>query len=195
MRTISSAAMLALLLVTNAGATEYKIDPEHTSVVFRVRHLFTSVEGRFDKFEGRILFDPAAPAKAVVEGAIDAATVNTNVTERDKHLRSADFFDVTKHPKITFKTTKVLEVGADETRGKLAGKLGIRGIEKDVVLDVAFLGQGKDPYGNLKAGFSATTRINRKDFGLTWNDTLETGGVLVGDDVEIRIDAAAYVVE
>jgi len=187
--------MLALLLVTNAGATEYKIDPEHTSVVFRVRHLFTSVEGRFDKFEGRILFDPAAPAKAVVEGAIDAATVNTNVTERDKHLRSADFFDVTKHPKITFKTTKVLEVGADETRGKLAGKLGIRGIEKDVVLDVAFLGQGKDPYGNLKAGFSATTRINRKDFGLTWNDTLETGGVLVGDDVEIRIDAAAYVVE
>ena len=91
--------------------------------------------------------------------------------------------------------TKVIEVGADKTSGKMAGKLGIRGVEKEVVLDVAFLGQGKDPYGNLKAGFTATTRINRKDFGLKWNDTLETGGVLVGDDVEIRIDAAAYVVE
>jgi len=178
-----------------AHATEYKIDPEHTTVVFRVRHLFTSVEGRFDRFEGKISFDAAAPERATVEGTIDAGSVNTNVVERDKHLRSTDFFDVEKHPKITFKTTKVLEVGADKTSGKMAGKLAIRGVEKDVVLDVSFLGQGKDSYGNLKAGFSATTRINRKDFGLTWNDTLETGGVLVGDDVEIRIDAATYVVE
>lgn len=179
----------------SAAAAEYKIDPEHTTVAFRVRHLFTSVEGRFDKFEGKISFDAKDPSKAVVEGVIDATTVNTNVAERDKHLRSADFFDVENHPKITFKTTKIVDVGADKTSGKMAGKLGVRGVEKEVVLDVAFLGQGKDPYGNLKAGFSATTRINRKDFGLKWNDTLETGGVLVGDDVEIRIDAAAYVVE
>jgi len=192
------AAVSAVCLVAVAGiahATEYKIDPEHTTVVFRVRHLFTSVEGRFDRFEGKISFDAAAPERATVEGTIDAGSVNTNVVERDKHLRSTDFFDVEKHPKITFKTTKVLEVGADKTSGKMAGKLAIRGVEKDVVLDVSFLGQGKDSYGNLKAGFSATTRINRKDFGLTWNDTLETGGVLVGDDVEIRIDAATYVVE
>jgi polyisoprenoid-binding protein YceI len=187
--------MFLVAFAGSAAATEYKIDPEHTTVSFRVRHLFTSVEGRFDKFEGKISFDPADPSKAVVEGVIDAATVNTNVAERDKHLRSADFFDVVKHPKITFKTTKIVEVGAGKTSGQMAGKLGVRGVEKDVVLDVAFLGQGKDPYGNLKAGFSATTRINRKDFGLVWNDTLETGGVLVGDDVEIRIDAAAYVVE
>jgi polyisoprenoid-binding protein YceI len=192
------AAVFLVCLVAVAGvahAADYKIDPEHTTVVFRVRHLFTSVEGRFDKFEGKISFDAAAPDKAIVEGAIEAGSVNTNVAERDKHLRSADFFDVAKHPKITFKTTKVLEVGTDRTSGKMAGKLGIRGVERDVVLDVAFLGQGKDPYGNSKAGFSATTRVNRKDFGLSWNDTLETGGVLVGDDVDIRIDAAAYVVE
>lgn len=198
MRRSSWAAVGVVFLVAfakGAGATEYKIDPEHTTVAFRVRHLFTSVEGRFDKFEGKISFDAKEPSKAIVEGVIDAATVNTNVAERDKHLRSADFFDVAKHPKITFKTTKIVEVGAGKTSGKMAGMLGVRGVEKEVMLDVAFLGQGKDPYGNLKAGFSATTRINRKDFGLTWNDTLETGGVLVGDDVEIRIDAAAYVVE
>jgi polyisoprenoid-binding protein YceI len=198
MRRISWAAIVAVFFVAfagSAGATEYKIDPEHTTVSFRVRHLFTSVEGRFDKFEGKISFNAADPSKTVVEGTIDAATVNTNVAERDKHLRSADFFDVANHPKITFKTMKIVDVGADKTSGKMAGMLGLRGVEKEVLLDVAFLGQGKDPYGNLKAGFSATTRINRKDFGLKWNDTLETGGVLVGDDVEIRIDAAAYVVE
>lgn len=198
MRRSSWAAVVVVFLVVvaeSASATEYKIDAEHTTVAFRVRHLFTSVEGRFDKFEGKISFDANEPSKAVVEGVIDATTVNTNVAERDKHLRSADFFDVANHPKITFTTTQIVDVGANKTSGKMAGKLGIRGVEKDVVLDVAFLGQGKDPYGNLKAGFSATTRINRKDFGLKWNDTLETGGVLVGDDVEIRIDAAAYVVE
>jgi len=198
MRRESLAVALVVLLTAVAGmasAAEYKIDPEHTTVAFRVRHLFTSVEGRFDKFEGKISFDATDPGKAVVEGTIDARTVNTNVAERDKHLRSADFFDVANHPTISFKTTKVLEVGTDKASGKMAGKLGIRGVERDVVLDVAFLGQGKDPYGNVKAGFTATTRINRKDFGLQWNDTLETGGVLVGDDVDIRIDAAAYVME
>lgn len=178
-----------------AAAGQYKIDPEHSSVTFRVRHLFTSVEGRFDEFEGKVTFDPADPAKATVEGTIDASSVNTNVAERDKHLRSKDFFDVANHPKITFKSVEVLEVGGDKKSGKMKGKLSIAGVEKNVVLDVSFLGQGKDPYGNEKAGFAATTKINRKDFGLKWNDTLETGGVLVGDDVEIRIDAAAYVAE
>jgi polyisoprenoid-binding protein YceI len=179
----------------SAGAVDYKIDADHTSVTFRVRHLFTSVEGRFGNFDGKIHFDAADPTSASVEGTIDVSTVNTNVAKRDNHLRSADFFDVANHPKITFKSGKVLEVGSDKTSGKMAGKLGIRGVEKDVVLDVSFLGQGKDPYGNEKAGFTASTRINRKDFGLTWNDTLEAGGVLVGDEVELRIDAAAFVAE
>jgi len=185
------AVLSSLLAVPHARAAQYKIDADHTTVGFRVRHLFTSVDGRFDKFDGTISFDPAKPDSAMVEGTIDAASVNTNVAERDKHLRSADFFDVEHHPKITFKTTKVLEVAPDKAHGKMAGLLNIRGVEKEVVLDVSFLGQGKDPWGNFKAGFSAVTRINRKDFGLKWNDTLETGGLLVGDDVDIRIDIEA----
>ena len=175
----------------SASAGQFKIDTDHTTVGFRVRHLFTAVDGRFDKYDGTISFDPAKPETATVEGTIDAASVNTNVAERDKHLRSADFFDVDNHPKIKFKSTKVLEVAPDKTHGKMAGLLDIRGVEKEVVLDVTFHGQGKDPWGNFKAGFSAATRINRKDFGLKWNDTLETGGLLVGDDVEIRIDVEA----
>jgi len=199
MRKVLATAVALLATVIGAAspaqAGDYRVDPEHTTVTFRVRHLFSTVEGRFDKFDGTIKFAADNPSTAAVEGTLDAASVNTNVAERDKHLRSADFFDIAKYPKITFKSTKVLEVGADKTSGKLAGKLQIRGVEKDVVLDVAFLGQGKDPYGNETAGFSATTRIDRKDFGLKWNDTLETGGVLVGDDVEIRIDAAAFVAD
>lgn len=190
-----AAGAAGALTATAASAAEYKIDPEHTTVVFRVRHLFTSVEGRFDSFDGKILFDPAKPAEARVEGTIDAATVNTNVAERDKHLRSKDFFHVAEHPRISFRSTQIVEMGGDKVTGKMRGRLEIRGIEKEVVLDVAFLGRGKDPYGNEKAGFSAITRINRKDFGLEWNDTLETGGLLVGDDVEIRIDAAAYLAD
>ena len=186
-------ALVVSMLGTGASAlaAEYKIDGDHTTIGFRVRHLFTAVDGRFDKYDGTIRFDPAKPEEASVEGTIDAASVNTNVAERDKHLRSADFFDVANHPKITFKSTKVLEVAPDKTHGKMAGLLGIRGVEKEVVLDVAFHGQGKDPWGNFKAGFSATTRILRKDFGLKWNDTLETGGLLVGDDVEIRLEVEA----
>ena len=184
-------ALLLLAEVQFASAGQYKIDPDHTTVSFRVRHLFTSVDGRFDKFDGTITFDPAKPETAAVDGTIDAASVNTNVTERDKHLRSADFFDVENHPKLLFKSTKVTEVAPDKTHGKMAGLLNIRGVEKEVVLDVTFHGQGKDPWGNFKAGFSAATRINRKDFGLKWNDTLETGGLLVGDDVDIRIDVEA----
>jgi polyisoprenoid-binding protein YceI len=189
---IAVAAVLAALAgAAPASAAQYKIDADHTNVGFRVRHLFTTVDGRFDKFDGTITFDPAKPETTMVEGTIDAASVNTNVAERDKHLRSADFFDVENHPKITFKTTKVLEVAPDKTHGKMGGLLNIRGVEKEVVLDVTFYGQGKDPWGNFKAGFSAATRINRKDFGLKWNDTLETGGLLVGDDVDIRIDVEA----
>jgi polyisoprenoid-binding protein YceI len=189
---ITAALVISMLGAASAArAAEYKIDGDHTTIGFRVRHLFTAVDGRFDKYDGIIRFDPAKPEEASVEGTIDAASINTNVAERDKHLRSADFFDVANHPKITFKSTKVIEVAPDKTRGKMAGLLGIRGVEKEVILDVAFHGQGKDPWGNFKAGFSATTRIQRKDFGLKWNDTLETGGLLVGDDVEIRLEVEA----
>ena len=176
-----------------ALATTYKVDPEHTSVSFRVRHLFTQVKGRFDKFEGQVVFDPAHPDQTKVQGSIDVASVNTNVEERDKDLRSARFFDAEKYPKITFASTNVSGVNTGKKNGTLNGKLTIHGVEKPVVLEVTYLGEGKDPWGNVRAGFSARTTINRKDFGLTWNETLETGGVLVGDEVQIEIEAEGLV--
>lgn len=192
-RVFGSAVLAAMLIAPGlAHAEKWNLDEDHTSVSFRIRHLFTSVEGRFDKFTGEISFDPADPTTASVAGEIEVASVDTNNADRDKHLRADDFFDVEKYPKIIFKSTKVTDVSADKKSGKLHGKLTIRDVEKDVVLDAQFLGAGKDSYDNLKAGFSGTVKIDRKDYGLKWNDTLETGGVLVGDEVEIRIDAAAF---
>lgn len=182
---------LALLVgapVASHGDT-YVVDKDHTSVTFQIRHLFTKVNGRFDSFEGKVNFDPAKPEQTKVEGTIDVASINTNVEKRDNHLRSDAFFDVKKYPKITFVSTKVTDVDPKALTGKLHGNLTIHGVEKPVVLDVQFLGKGKDPWGNEKAGFSAKTTINRKDFGLNWNETVETGGLLVGDDVEIEISA------
>ena len=185
--------IVAVPAVAAASATTYKVDPDHTNVGFRVRHLFTSVQGRFDRFEGTIVYDPTKPEETKVEGSIEAASINTNVPERDKHLRSDDFFDVAKYPKITFVSTKPVDIDPSKKNGKLEGKLTIHGTEKPVVLDVTYLGAAKDPWGNQRAGFSARTKVNRKDFGLTWNETLESGGLLVGDDIEIDIDAEGIV--
>lgn len=192
-RSMIAAWTATLLLPGLAAATAYKVDPDHTNVAFRVRHLFTAVQGRFDRFEGTIDFDPAKPEETKVEGWIDAKSINTNVQERDKHLRSDDFFDVAKYPKITFVSSKPPQIDASKKSGKLEGVLTIHGVEKPVVLDVTYLGAAKDPWGNLRAGFSARTTINRKDFGLSWNETLETGGLLVGDEVQIEIDAEGMV--
>jgi len=187
---IPGAVLLAGVYVPNATrATTYTVDSDHTSVSFQVRHLFTQVKGRFDKFQGQIVFDPAHPDQAKVQGVIDVASVNTNVEARDKDLRSPRFFDAAKYPKITFTSTGASDIDARKKSGKLHGKLLIHGVEKPVVLDVSFLGEGKDPWGNVRAGFSAHTTINRKDFGLGWNETLETGGVLVGDEIQIEIEA------
>ncbi len=184
---------LVLLRPAASSAVQYKVDPAHTAVTFQVRHLFSKVNGRFDKFDGKIDFDPGQLEKTVVEGSIDAASINTNEEKRDKHLRSKAFFHAEKYPKITFASTGVSDVDMAKKTGKLHGNLTIHGVEKPVVLDVAFLGAGKDPWGNERAGFTAKTTINRKDYGLTWNETLETGGVLVGDDIEIEIDAEGLV--
>lgn len=178
-----------------ARAVTYKVDPEHTSVTFTVRHLLSKVKGRFDRFDGTITLDPAHPEQAKAEGSIDAATVNTNVEERDKDLRSERFFDAAKFPKITFVSTKVSDITPDRKRGKLQGKLTMHSIERPVVLDVEYLGEAQDPWGNKRAAFAAKTTINRKEFGLTWNETLETGGVLVGDEIQIEIDAEALIAE
>lgn len=178
-------------LAATAHATTWKVDVAHTNVGFSVSHLFTSVHGRFDRFDGTIEFDPDKPEATVVRGTIEAASINTNNEKRDRHLRSSDFFHVEKHPTLSFESTGVRDVSGKQ--GKLEGELTIRGVTRPVVIDAAFLGQATDPWGNVRAGFTATLTIDRKDFGLNWNELLETGQFLVGNEVEIRIDAEGLI--
>jgi polyisoprenoid-binding protein YceI len=187
--------LAAGLVPRPAPATTYAVDAQHTSVTFLVRHLFTNVEGRFGTFAGQIVFDPAAPEKTAVTGSIDAASIDTNVTKRDEHLRSPEFFDAAKFPKIEFASTGVTDVDKTKNTAKIQGNLTMHGVTKPVVLDAQFLGAATDPWGNKKAGFSASTVIDRKTFGLGWNKTLESGGLLVGDEVTIRINAEGNVQE
>ena len=178
----------ALLTVSClANATTYQIDLDHTTVSFKIRHLFSNVVGNFKTFEGTIDYEAGKPETWKTQGFIDAASIDTNVPERDKHLRSADFFEVEKFPKIEFRSTGVKD--ATDTSAKLEGVLQLHGVEKPVILDVEIHGVGKDPWGNVRAGFTATTKINRKDFGLNWNEALETGQLLVGEEVTITIEA------
>ncbi len=172
-----------------ARAETLKIDPDHSSVTFRVRHLFTKVQGRFQKFDGTVAFDEKNPAGSKVSATIQAASVDTNVEARDKDLRSKRFFDVERYPTLTFASAGVSDVASN--RGKVKGTLTMHGVSKDVVLDTEYLGKGKDPWGNTRYGFHAETRINRKDFGMAWNEVVEAGGVLVGDEVEIVLDVEA----
>jgi polyisoprenoid-binding protein YceI len=192
-RSLMIAGILLTLLSdpNTAAAGEYKIDPAHTTVGFGVRHLFTTVNGVFRSFEGQIIFDPEHPEKTKVAGSIDAASIDTNTEKRDDHLRSPDFLDVEKYPKITFVSTQVTDVDKERRKGKLHGDLTIHGVTKPVVLEVEFLGKGKDPWNNTRAGFHAATTINRKDFNVTWNKIVESGGFLIGDELKIGIDVEA----
>ena len=175
-----------------AGAAEYKIDKDHSTVGFSVRHLFSKVSGSFNDFEGAFTYVPGQPEQWKAEATIQAASVDTNQSKRDDHLRSADFFDVQQFPAITFKSTNVTDVTlasvATPGSAKLHGDLTMHGVTKPVVLAVTILGEGKDPWGNTRAGFTGTTRINRKDFGIVWNQALDTGQLLVGDDVDITLN-------
>jgi len=165
----------------------YQLDPAHSSANFSIKHMMIAkVHGGFDKLTGTLNYDPANPAAASVEAKIEASSINTREPQRDQHLRSADFFDVEKFPLITFKSSKVAKAGDGL---KVTGALTIHGVSKEVVLDVdGPSAEMKDPWGNLKIGASATTKISRKEFGLTWNAALEAGGFLVGDDVTITLE-------
>ena len=173
----------------------WKLDPTHTSADFSARHMMiTTVRGSFKNVTGTLNFDPENPANSSVEATIDTTQItSTGLDQRDAHLRSADFFDIDNNPTITFKSTKV-EPNADGTHARVTGDLTIRGVTRPVVLDVEFLGQAKSPFGDTRAGFHASTKLNREDFGLTWNMALETGGWLVGKDVTINLDAEAILV-
>ena len=166
----------------------WNLDTSHSEVTFAVRHMMIStVRGKFNKFSGTIDFNEADPAKSTVDVSIDAASIDTRDEKRDGHLKSGDFFDVEKFPALTFKSTRVEKVS--DNSGRVYGDLTIRDVTRPVVLDVEYAGQARSPWGTTSAGFSATTKINRKDFGLTWNVALETGGVLVGEDISIAIEA------
>ena len=168
----------------------YVLDPTHTTFSFVTRHaMVTKVRGSFEQFEGQAVIDGANPANTNLEVTIDAASVNTRNADRDGHIRSADFFDVENHPKITFKSTSVEKVG--ENQYKVTGDLTIRGVTRPVTLDTTFEGRGKDPWGGERIALTAKGAINRKDFGLTWNAALETGGVLVSDEVKLEINVEA----
>jgi polyisoprenoid-binding protein YceI len=183
----ATAVLLLLSIAALAQAVHYDIDPVHSSAQFSVRHLMISnVRGEFQKVTGTVVYDPKNPGASSVEATIDTTTINTHEPDRDAHLKSPDFFDVARFPTLTFKSTKVEKAGEGKLR--VTGDLTIRGVTKQAVLEV----EGPTPEmkagSNIKAGASATTTVNRKDFGLMWNRALEGGGVLVGDEVKITLE-------
>jgi len=171
--------------------TTWNIDPAHTVAEFKVRHMMiTNVKGHFTGVTGVLSLDEQDITKSHVEASIDAASINTREADRDTHLKSADFLDVEKFPKLTFTSTRVARTGEGELQ--VEGDLTIHGVTRKVEFAVEGpTPPGKDPWGNTRIGWTATTKINRKDFGLTWNTTLETGGILVGDEVSITFDVEA----
>jgi polyisoprenoid-binding protein YceI len=167
----------------------YQIDPQHTGAHFKVRHMMISnVKGEFTRVTGSAEFDPSKPGAAHVEVVIDTTSINTREPQRDGHLKSADFLDVERYPEITFRSTGVVPAGNDSY--EVVGDLTIHGVTRQVALQVeSVTKEVKDPWGFLRVGASAHTKIERTEFGLTWNAALEAGGFLVGDEVEITIDA------
>lgn len=177
---------------TTVTKTKWAIDPAHSELIFRVRHLMiTNVKGEFRNFDVSVESDGSDFSNAKVSVTIDADSLSTNNADRDAHLKSADFFDAESHQKITFESTELNKL--DEENYQLKGILSIKGTNKELVLDVDFGGFIIDPYGNEKAGFSVSGKFNRKDWGLNWNAALETGGVMVSD--EVRLNAEIQIIK
>jgi polyisoprenoid-binding protein YceI len=175
--------------IATKTASAYAIDKAHSEVTFQVRHLLTKVRGRFSDFSGTIHLDLQDPANASVSLTIAAASIDTNNADRDQHLRSDDFFAVATYPAITFESSRIVKTSSDLY--DVTGTLTIRGVARNITLPVAYLGMATDPWGNARAGFETELTINRKDYGLSWNAALETGGFLVGDDVRISLSVQA----
>lgn len=169
----------------------YKIDPAHSSAQFTIRHMMiTNVRGGFSGVQGTIEYDPDNPNESRVDVVIDATTINTLDPQRDAHLKNPDFLYVDQYPTITFKSKKITPAGGGEW--KITGDLTIHGVTKEVILNAEGpTPEGKDPFGNTRIGASASTKIKRSDFGLTWNAALETGGILLGDDLKIELEVSA----
>ncbi|HXY54336.1 MAG TPA: YceI family protein [Nitrospirota bacterium] len=188
MKRIIIVTAMILAIPHAAVASTWNIDPDHSNLGFKIKHLMVSnVKGNFNIYSGIVEINDKDTTKSKVEVTIDTNSVNTNVKKRDDHLRSADFFDVAKYPTMTFVSKKVTIVGQDKL--KITGDFTLHGVTKEVVLDLEGpTAESKDPWGNTRKGITATTKINRKDYGLMWNQALETGGVLVGDEVDITLE-------
>jgi polyisoprenoid-binding protein YceI len=179
---------MSTTLSTPEKTSIWNLDPVHSVAEFKVKHMMISnVKGQFTGISGVLSFDDSDVTKSRVEASIDASSINTRDAQRDEHLKSSDFFDVEKFPTLTFQSTSVKRTGDDELA--VTGDLTLHGVTREVVFNVEGpTAPGKDPWGNTRVGLSAVTKINRKDFGLTWNSALETGGILVGDEITITLD-------
>lgn len=182
---------LVLTAVSSASwAANYKLDESHTQVGFKIKHLVIStVSGRFNKFNGAFEFDSKSGEIKNLNVDIEASSIDTNEPDRDKHLKSADFFDIEKHPKLIFVSKKTITESGKPT--KLEGELTIHGIKKNVTLELDYKGSTTDPWGNDRIAFDASTKVNRKDFGLKWNKNLDKGGLMIDDEVKIQIEGEA----
>jgi polyisoprenoid-binding protein YceI len=189
---LAMALPLFLGLVSGAAraASVFEIDPAHSSIGFSIRHLFTMVPGRFDRFSANIAYDEGAPEKSRTEFTIDAASVSTDNAKRDGHLRSPDFFNAEKFPTLTFQSTKV-EKTDQKNVFKVTGDFTMLGVTKPVTVQVEVVGIGPDGFGNTKGGFQVTGALNRKDFGMVWNKALDTGSTLLGDEVKFQVSIEA----
>jgi polyisoprenoid-binding protein YceI len=189
---LALAALVVLATPALAEKTTFQIDAIHSSVGFKIRHLVSKVPGRFNSFSGTIEVDPKEIASGKVSVEIDVASIDTANERRDGHLKSEDFFAVEEHPKMTFESTKIVDKG--DGKAEVHGNLTMKGVTKPVVLDTEVLGFGAG-MGAMRAGFEATTTIDRKEFGIVWNRALDAGGVVLGDDVEISINLEAIAKE
>lgn len=189
-RSLATVLALALLVpaMAFAEATTWQVDPAHTGIQFSVRHFFSQVPGRFNDFSGTIKYDPESPSSSSVEFTIQAASINTDNADRDNHLRSADFFDVEKHPTLSFKSTEVKAVS--DGKLEVTGDFTVRGVTKRITVPVVFLGSMDTPMGT-RAGFHTEFKVDRKEYGVSWNRALDQGGAILGDEVRIEIAVEA----
>jgi len=184
--TVAMLALLVGLAGAASAADTWTVDKAHSTVTFKIRHLMSKVTGSFGDLDGTITTDFANLGASGVTFTIQAASIDTANADRDKHLRSADFFDVEKFPTVTFTSSKITKTG--ETTFAVTGTFTMHGVSKEITLPVTFLGAAQDPWGNTKAGFEIATTLSRTDYGIVWNKALETGGFLLGDEVEVMIN-------
>ena len=186
---VVSCISMSLVLVGFAHAEEFQVDSVHSSVGFAIRHLVSEVDGKFKEFDGTFSFNQANPEKSWVKAKIKTTSISTDNEKRDGHLRSPDFFDVKKYPELTFVSKEIKKTG--ESSYTMTGDLTMHGVTKPTTFDVKFMGLAKGPDGKMRAGFKAIGKVNRKDYGISWNKTLDAGGLMLGEDVDITIRVEA----